>query len=83
MTRYVPGRPITVETLEWALDRMAAIMAEAPDQGITYLPIWQRLERERGALLVRNDAMAAVRARQRRLSAGETRKPSSSQRPIY
>lgn len=69
MTRFVPGQPITVETLEWALDRMAVIMAEAPDGGVTYLPIWQRLERERDALLTQNDAMAAVRARQARLSA--------------
>ncbi|KRA44668.1 hypothetical protein [Devosia sp. Root635] len=68
MPRFVPGQPITVETLEWALDRMAVIMAEAPDQGVTYLPIWQRLERERDALLTQNDAMAAVRARQKRLT---------------
>lgn len=68
MTRYVPGQPITVETLEWALDRMAVIMAEAPDEGVTYLPIWQRLERERDQLLTQNDAMAAVRARQQRLT---------------
>lgn len=68
MSRFAPGQPITVETLEWALDRMAVIMAEAPDQGVTYLPIWQRLERERDALLTQNDAMAAVRARQKRLT---------------
>lgn len=68
MTRYVPGQPITVETLEWALDRMAVIMAEAPEGGVTYLPIWQRLERERDALLTRNDVMAAVRARQIRIT---------------
>lgn len=68
MTRYVPGQSITVETLEWALDRMAVIMAEAPDGGVTYLPIWQRLESERDALLTQNDAMAAVRARQARLT---------------
>ena len=67
MSRFVPGQVITVETLEWALDRMAAIMAEAPDGGVTYLPIWQRLERERDALLTQNDAMAAVRARQAKL----------------
>ena len=68
MSRYVPGQPITVETLEWALDRMAVIMAEAPDSGIRYLPIYQRLEREREALLTQIDAMAAVIARQARLS---------------
>ena len=67
MSRYMPGQPITVETLEWALDRMAVIMAEAPDGGIVYLPIWQRLERERDALLTQNDVMAAVRERQARL----------------
>jgi hypothetical protein len=48
---------------------MAVIMAEAPDGGIRYLPIYQRLEREREALLTQNDAMAAVRARQARLIA--------------
>ena len=68
MTRYLPGQPITIETLEWALDRMAVIMAEAPDGGVTYLPIWQRLERERDALLTQNDAMAAVKARQAKLA---------------
>jgi hypothetical protein len=68
MSRYVPGQPITVETLEWALDRMAEIMAEAPDGGVTYLPIWQRLEGERDQLLTQNDAMAAVRARQAKLA---------------
>lgn len=68
MSRFVPGQVITVETLEWALDRMAAIMAEAPDGGVAYLPIWQRLERERDALLTQNDAMAAVRARQAKLT---------------
>jgi len=66
--RYDPTAPITVETLEWALDRMAVIMAEAPDGGLTYLPIWQRLERERDALMTQDDAMAAVRARQARLN---------------
>jgi len=46
MTHYVDGQPVTIDTLEWALDRMAVIMAEAPDGGITYLPIWHRLEAE-------------------------------------
>jgi hypothetical protein len=67
-TRYDPSQPITVGTLEWALGRMAVIMAEAPDGGVRYLPIWQPLERERDQLLTQNDAMAAVRARQKRLT---------------
>jgi len=67
MTFYVPGQTITIETLETALDRLAVIMAQAPDQGVTYLPIWRRLERERDALQTQNDVMAAVRARQLRL----------------
>ena len=70
-TRYDPSQPITVETLEWALDRMAVIMAEAPDGGVTYLPIWQRLERERDALLTQKDVMAAARARLAALQLGE------------
>ena len=69
MTFYVPGQTITIETLETALDRLAVIMSDATDDGLTYLPIWQRLESERDALQTQNDAMAAVRARQIRLAA--------------
>jgi hypothetical protein len=65
---YVTGQPITIATLEWALDRLAVIMAEAPDQGVTYLPIWRRVEQELTNLRNQNDDLAAVRARQRRLA---------------
>jgi len=65
---YVTGQPITVATLERALDQLAMIMAEAPDQGIIYLPIWRRVEQELTNLRNQNDDLAAVRARQRRLA---------------
>jgi hypothetical protein len=49
--RYRPDAPITVETFDWAFDRMAVIMFEAPDGGERYLPIWRRLQSERQLLL--------------------------------
>jgi hypothetical protein len=52
------------------------IMAEAPEGGVRYLPIWQRLERERDTLLTQNDVMAAVRKRQARLDVGNTVNPT-------
>ena len=67
MTFYVPGQTITIETLETALDRLAVIMSEATDEGLTYLPIWQRLEQERDTLLTQSDLMSAVRLRQAQL----------------
>ena len=67
MTFYVHGQTITIETLEAALDRLAVIMSEAPDEGIAYLPIWRRLERERDLLLQQNDSIFAIRARQKKL----------------
>jgi hypothetical protein len=63
----VTGQPITVATLERALDQLAMIMAEAPNQGVIYLPIWRRVEQELANLRNQNDDLAAVRARQRRL----------------
>lgn len=81
MTFYVPGQPITIETLEAALDRLAVIMSEARDGGLTYLPIWQRLERELAALRDQDDAMAGVRARLARLSSDRTSKRSSEDFP--
>lgn len=68
MTFYVPGQPITVETLETALDRLAVIMSEAPDEGVAYLPIWHRIERELEALRGQHDVMEVVRKRLQRLS---------------
>jgi hypothetical protein len=65
---YVTGQPITVVSLERALDQLAMIMAEAPDQGVIYLPIWRRVEQELTNLRNQNDDLAAVRARQRRLA---------------
>ncbi|MCR6672161.1 hypothetical protein [Devosia ginsengisoli] len=78
MAFYVPGQPITAETLETALDRLAVIMSEAPDEGIVYLPIWRRLERELDALRNQNDELAGVRARLARLSRGQTAGRSSA-----
>lgn len=78
MPFYVPGQPITVETLETALDRLAVIMSEAPEEGVAYLPIWHRLERELEALRNQDDALAGVRARLARLSSGQTSKQFSA-----
>lgn len=71
MSLYVPGQPVTIETLEAALDRLAVIMSEAPDEGVAYLPIWRRIERELEALRQQGDAMAGVRARLAKLSHGQ------------
>lgn len=59
-----PGAPITVETIDWCLDQLALIMAAEDDGGVTYLPIWERLEREREALAyTSNPRLARAKAR--------------------
>lgn len=68
---YVRGQQITIATLETALDRLAVIMSEAPDEGLAYLPIWRRIERELEALRTQNDDLSAVRARLSRLSSAQ------------
>ncbi|MFT4116590.1 helix-turn-helix domain-containing protein [Bradyrhizobium sp.] len=53
--------PITIEVLEACLDRLADIMAEAPQGGEVYLPIWERLEREIEAKKASESTMARAR----------------------
>jgi hypothetical protein len=81
MTFYALGQAITVDVLETALDRLAVIMSEATDEGVTYLPIWHRLERELQDLRNQNDALAGVRARLAKLSPGQKAKRSAADFP--
>lgn len=70
------GAPITVETIDWCLDQLALIMSAEDDEGATYLPIWDRLERERAALLASgNPRLLAARERAARIAA--QRSPAS------
>lgn len=55
--------PITVEILECCLDRLADIMAKAPQGGEVYLPIWERLEREIEVRKTTESRMARARRR--------------------
>ncbi|MFP9138727.1 hypothetical protein ACLI1C_16225 [Devosia sp. XGJD_8] len=77
MSFYVPGQTITIETLETALDRLAVIMSEAPDDGVAYLPIWRRVERELAALRNQSDDLAAVRSRVLKLSLKTKTRPEA------
>jgi hypothetical protein len=55
--------PITIDLLERCLDRLAVVMARAPQGGEVYLPIWERFEAEMEAKKASESTMA--RARQR------------------
>ncbi|MET4022778.1 hypothetical protein [Bradyrhizobium sp. RT10b] len=54
---------ITVEMLEGCLDRLAIIMAQAPQGGEVYLPSWERLEAEIEAKKASESTMARARRR--------------------
>jgi len=54
------GEPITVERIEWCLDRVAIAIAKAGDHGSVYLPIYRRLERELAALKEDSTSLSAA-----------------------
>lgn len=58
---------ITIEKLEWCLDCVAIAIHKAGADGMVYLPIYERFERELVALRQRQAARASVRARLQRL----------------
>lgn len=60
--------PITVEKLEWCLDRVAIAIHKAGADGPVYLPIYERFERELLALRQQQAAMSSVQARLQRLA---------------
>jgi hypothetical protein len=57
---------ITADVLEKCLDRVALLIVESGDNGIVYLPIYDRLEAELEALKVKEARMARIQARIRR-----------------
>lgn len=56
-------KPITVDRIERALDRLAQLMVDVGADGVRCLPIYERLESELHALKDRDGKMAAVLAR--------------------
>jgi len=61
-----PEKPITIERIERALDRLAEIMVDLGGDGPRCLPIYRRLEQELAALRETENEMSAVRERVRR-----------------
>ncbi|MBB4398681.1 hypothetical protein [Bradyrhizobium sp. ERR14] len=66
MRKPANDNEITVEMLERCLDRLADIMAQAPQGGEVYLPIWERLEREIETKKASESTMARAMRRARR-----------------
>ena len=60
--------PVTIEDIEFAMDDVALAIDRAGAKGAVYLPIYERLERERLAMRERQSTMSAVKARLERLS---------------
>lgn len=60
--------PITVERIERAMDEVALAISMAGDRGATYLPIYERLERELLEFRARQTTLSSVRARLERLA---------------
>jgi hypothetical protein len=59
-----PARhPVTIETMERYLDRLAGIIDKAGNRGAVYLPIYERLEIELEKLKAKDALMGCVRAR--------------------
>ncbi|QKV20275.1 hypothetical protein [Oricola thermophila] len=64
-----PRGPVTIEEIDEALADLAALMRAHGEQGMEYLPIFERLERERERLVdvdARIDAALARRSSRRR-----------------
>lgn len=59
-------KPVTIERIERALDRLAEIMIDLGEDGPKCLPIYERLETELATLRDSDDKMAAVRERAKR-----------------
>lgn len=55
--------PITIDLLERCLDRLAVVMARAPQGGEVYLPIFERLEAEIAAKKASESTVARARRR--------------------
>lgn len=61
--------PVTIERIERAMDEVARAIDMAGDRGITYLPIYERLERELQECRAKQTTLSSVRARLERLAA--------------
>lgn len=61
--------PVTAERIELALDEIALAISMAGNRGATYLPIFERLERELQEFRARQTTLSSVRARLERLAA--------------
>ena len=68
MSKKVEGQKVTIERLEWALDRVALAIHKAGADGPTYLPIFERLERELLSLRQQQSVMSSVQARLQRMA---------------
>lgn len=66
VTDSATRHPITIDTIERHLDRLAGIIDKAGNQGAVYLPIYERLETELEKLKAKDALMARVRARLKR-----------------
>ncbi|TPK18585.1 hypothetical protein FJ872_16445 [Mesorhizobium sp. B2-5-9] len=67
MKRRSPtARPITVERIERALDRVAEIIVARDAQGEAWLPLYDYLERAQQDYQAKQDRLAAVRQRAKR-----------------
>jgi hypothetical protein len=54
-----PNEPITIDTIEDGLDRVALAMEKAGPRGEVYLPIYERLEAELAKAKERDDRLQA------------------------
>lgn len=61
--------PVTLDRIERALDEVALAIDTAGAEGIVYLPIYERLEREATAYRSRLGSLASARARLERRAA--------------
>lgn len=68
-----PDHEVTLEEIEAAMDTMALVMAEAPDGGVTYLPIWNRLEAARHERVTNGAGLAAAPIRTAKIRASENK----------
>ncbi|ATU91749.1 hypothetical protein B5P45_03025 [Phyllobacterium zundukense] len=67
MSKTKPLGPLTIEELETYFDFLAREIQRRGDQGAVLFPIWERLEQELSKLQKKQDTMARVRARLRKL----------------
>lgn len=70
MSRYsATPRPVTVERIARALDRVAEIIVSRSDKGEAWLPLYDHLERAMRDLQAKEKRLGEVRERVKRLRA--------------